>query len=298
MREKELELAGGSLYYEIKNGKAEITRFQGLASEVWVPDMLDGCPVTTMLKKAFLSKKNLRRVILPDTLEEAGDWSFAYCANLTEVCIPGKELRFGKAVFLECKELKRISMREDGSNPDYQPELLAAAVKDFEAYYLLDIPAVGSKEWLDKWDSRLAAVLHAPDHEGYSRQVLCGEEDYGSTDLKAYTNGKRKKKVRLVLLRLLFSYGLTDSFKEELEQYLLNHTKGCDSEETWQVVWKEYGNDRAYYSLFAELGCVNSRNLDGILADIGEDLPEMKAYFLRYCEDSSEGRNFFDDLEL
>ena len=298
MREKELELAGGSLYYEIKDGKAEITRFQGLASEVCIPDTLEGIPVTTLGKKAFLSKKNLRRVTLPDTLEEVGDWVFAYCDNLTEVCIPGKEIRFGKAVFLECRELRRISLRENSSNPDYQPELLAAAVKDFEAYYLLDIPAVGSKEWLDKWDSRLAAVLHASDREGYSRQVLCGEEDYGSTDLTAYISGKRKKKVRLALLRLLYPQDLAKPFKEELVQYLLAHTRGCDSEETWQVILKEYGNDRAYFSLFAELGCVNMENLDGILEDIGENLPEMKAFFLRYREEKLESRSFFDELEL
>lgn len=298
MREKELELADGSLYYEIKDGKAGITRFQGLASEVCIPDMLEGCPVTALGKKAFLSKKNLRRVILPEAMEEVGDWAFAYCDSLVEVCIPEKEIRFGKSVFLECRELGSISLRENENNLRYQPELLAAAVKDFEAYYLLDIPAVGSGEWLGKWDARLAAVLRASDQEGYSKQVLCGEEDYGSTDLAAYMSEKRKKKVRLALLRLLFPQGLTKLFREELEQYLLNHTKGCDSQEAWQVIWKEYGNDRAYYSLFAELGCVNGENLDGILADIGENLPEMKAYFLRYREDKLGDRSFFDDLEL
>ena len=298
MQEKELEIAGGSLYYEIKDQKAGITRFQGLASEVCIPDVLEGCPVTTLGKKAFLSKKNLRRVILPETMDEVGDWAFAYCDSLTEVRIPGKDIRFGKSVFLECKELKRISERENGGNPDFQPELLAAAVKDFEAYYLLDIPAVGSREWLDKWDSRLAAVLGASDREGYSKQVLCGEEDYGSTDLTAYVSSRRKKKVRLSLLRLLFPRGLSQPFRKELEQYLLAHTKGGESEETWQVIWKEYGNDRAYYSLFAELGCVNTENLGDILGDIGGDLPEMKAYFLRYCEEKLESRSFFDDLEL
>lgn len=298
MQERELELAGGSLRYEIKKEKVCITAFHGFASEIVIPDMIDGYLVAEVGKKAFLSKKNLRRVTLPEGIGEVGDWAFAYCDNLEEVLVPGKSVRFGRSVFLECRSLRRISEREPCRKPVFQPELLAAAVKDFEAYYLLDIPAVGSGEWLEKWDSRLAAVLHAPDREGYSKQVLCGEEDYGSTDLTAYISGKRKGKVRLALLRLLYSDGLTPSLREELQQYLLAHTRGGESPETWQVILEEYGSDRAYYSLFAELGCLTAENIDGILADIGEDFPEMKAYFLRYREDRLGNRDFFGDLEL
>lgn len=297
MREKELELTGGSLYYEIRDERVCITGFQGTVSEIVIPDAIEECPVTTIEKKAFLSKKNLRRVTLPVTIEEVGDWAFAYCNHLAEVCVPARNIRFGRSVFLECRGLKRISQQPQ-EDTAFQPELLAAAVRDFEAYYLLDIPAVGSREWLDKWDSRLAAVLHAPDREGYSRQVLCGEEDYGSTDLAAYISGKRKEKVRLALLRLLFPEGLARPLREELEQYLLAHTRGGESRETWQVVWKEHGNDRAYYSLFAELGCLTVENLDGILADIGEEFPEMKAFFLRYKEERLGGRDLFEALEL
>lgn len=298
MQEKELELGGSSLCYGIKEGRACITGFHGLASEVVIPETIEGCPVAEIGKKAFLSKKRLRRVTLPERIEEVGDWAFAYCDNLSEVLVPGRSVRFGRAVFLECGSLKRIAEREPCRNRDSQPELLAAAVRDFEAYYLLDIPAAGSREWLDKWDARLAAVLRASDREGYSRQVLCGEEDYGSTDLAAYISGKRKNKVRLALLRLLFPQGLTDSLRQELEQYLLAHTKGGESQEAWQVILEEHGTEREYYGLFAELGCLNDENMDGILADIGEDYPEMKAYFLRRQEDRPGGRDFFAELEL
>lgn len=298
MQERELELAGGSLRYEIRDEGVCITGFHGLASEVVIPGVIDGCPVTEIGKKAFLSKKNLRRAALPEEICRVGDWAFAYCDNLEEVLVPGKDIRFGRAVFLECGRLRRISEKEPRRNQDFQPELLAAAVKDFEAYYLLDIPAVGSGEWLEKWDSRLAAAMRAPDNEGYSRQVLCGEEDYGSTDLAAYISGKRRFKVRLALLRLLFPDGLARLFREELERYLLNHTRDGESPETWRVVLEEHGNDRAYYGLFAELGCLTAENLDGILADIGEDFPEMKAYFLRYREDRLGDRDFFSGLEL
>ena len=308
MQEKELELADGSLYYEIdeETGRKtiRITRFQGNGSHLEVPKRIEDLPVTRVGKKAFLSRKNLRRVVLPATVEEVGDWAFAYCDHLSEVVLPHKEIRFGKAVFMECGQLQRILAEPQTlgqSEKEFPAELLAAAVTRMDAAYLLDIEASGTEEWLKKWDARLLTLLHASDQEGYSKQVLCGEEDYGSTDLVAYMSGRRKEKVRLILLRLLFCQGLSVKLRKELEGYLLAHTKGRESEETWQVILTEHGTHREYYSLFSSIGCVVEENLNSILDDIGEDFPEMKAFFLRTCsyrEGTSDSTDFFETLEL
>lgn len=293
MQERELEITGGSLYYVIENGKITITRFNGTALEVRLPERIEGVPVAGIGKKAFLSRKNLRRVFLPDGLEEIGDWAFAYCGALKEAVLPCGEVRFGRAVFMECGSLERLT----GTHA--QGELLAAAVTALDAYYLLDLQAAGSREWLAKWDSRLMAVMQTPETEGYSRQVLCGEEDYGSTDLAAYTSGRRRQKVRLAFLRLLYPEALPDGNREALEAYLRGHARGsAQGEEAWRVVLEEHGNDRAYYALYAELGCITEDNFDGSLRDIGEEYPELKAYFLRFKEERLGVRDFFGDLEL
>lgn len=294
MEKKELGISGGRLSYEIAGNRAVITGFQGAASELLLPGQIEGWPVAAIGKKAFLSKKALRRLILPETVEEVGDWAFAYCDGLAQVILPEKFIRFGKAVFLECGSLRHLS----GKNGKIPGELLAAAIRDLDAYYLLDLTEAGSEEWLKKWDARLVSALRAPDREGYSKQVLCGEEDYGSTDLEGYLSARRKYKIRLALLRCMFSQGLSEELRAELISYLLAHTKGRSSQETWQVVLEEHGNDREYYSLFTALGCLDSDNLDSILSDIGEDYPEMKAHILRYAQEHWGERNFFSGLEL
>lgn len=307
MQERTFELAGGSLHYEVKDGKVWINGYVGTDSEVVIPGELDGCPVTVLGKKAFLSRKQLRKITLPDTLEEIGDWVFAYCSNLREVSLPDKRLAFGKTIFQECTTLGRIVIRRkesdttavgQGNTDQGTAELLAAAVTAMDSYYLLDTETAGSKEWLRKWDARLLALMHASDTDGYSKQVLCGEEDYGSTDLNNFIREKRKGKVRLALLRLLYPMEISADLRIESEQYLLAHTAGSESDETWQVIWKEHGDDRAYYSLFQELGCVNNGNLDKILSDVGNNYPEMKAFFLSGSNTAGKAEAFFDDLDL
>lgn len=303
MQEREWELEGGSLGYKIRDGAVCIVEFHGQAAELTVPEQIEGLPVAVIGKKAFLSRKSLRQVRLPGTVREIDDWAFASCSSLREIQLPHRELCFGKAVFLDCVRLERIVLygagEPDGHADSSQTaELLAAAVKDFGAYYLLEPPAVGSAEWLGKWDAKLAAVLHTPDEEGFSRQVLCGEEDYGSTDMFSYVSERRREKARLAFLRLLYPWGLAEPLKNELEAYLKAHTKGCGSEEAWQVILRERGNDRAYYSLFAELGGLNAENLCPVLEDIGEEFPEMKAYFLQRMAEAPATTDFFAGLEL
>lgn len=372
MQELEFQIPEGSLYYVRKGRAVEITRYNGLAGQVEIPAALpwkvgdsevsgttaagkpgqtledsELLPVKSIAKKAFLSKKYLRNVTVPDTVEEVGDWAFAHCDALREVNFGGRDVRFGKAVFLECPGLRAIrfsesveggaegtaegatgglegvtrvaersigepegvvkarekvtAAREDSakrSEPEGISALLAAAVTQMESQYLLDGREAGSGEWLEKWDARMLTILRAADSEGYSKQILCGEEDYESTDLETYLSNSRKKKVRLLLLRLLYPAGLQPDHAEELKEYLLSHTKGCEHEETWQVVRTECGDRREFYELFAKLGCLMKENAPAVIAEIGEEYPEMKAFFLRYQSEHFGADDFFGGLEL
>ncbi len=317
MKELEIQIADGSLYFIRQGARLEVSRYQGLAGHVEIPanvavevqeSMADNAtaveahslPVTGIGKKAFLSKKYLRSVTIPAEVAEVGDWAFAYCDALREVTFEGRNVTFGKSVFLECPNLRCVRFPEIKNTTycDGIGALTAAAVTQMESSYLLDASEIGSAEWLAKWDARMFAILGAADDEGYSKQILCGEEDYESADLETYLTNSRKKKVRLLLLRLLAPMGLDPAKADELRSYLLAHTKGCPTEETWQVVRDEYGDRREFYELFATIGCFTKENAPAIIAETKEEHPEMKAFFLKYQADHFADHDFFADLEL
>lgn len=298
MQEKYLELPGGRLLYECDDGSVTVTGFQGHGSRLTVPDQIGNCPVKAVADRAFKSNKTLHKVCLPSTLESIGNWAFAYCSELEQVTLPRKNLRLGRSIFMECRLLKRMELVPVDGQPADTVELLAGALTFFQAYYLLDPENTGTQEWVANWDTKLLGVLRADEREEYSRIELCGEEEYSVADIEAFIKEKRKQKVRLAFLRLLNPIGLAKGIREELVDFLLSHTKGCPSEETWEVILEEYSEEPRYYQLFISLGCLTEENFDGILEDIGQEHSEMKAFFIRYKEETIGYRDFFSDLSL
>lgn len=292
---KEYLVEGGALQYEVSGAEATIVGASALLIQVEIPPTLEGKPVTRIDKKAFLSKKYIKRVILPDSITSIGDWAFGYCDRLEEIILPDRDIIFGKNVFLEDKQLKNIAIR--GQEESYG-RLMAAAMCLLQAEYLLRIPEVGSDDWFAKWDARMLSLLAEDDAEGYSGQVLCGEEDYGSTNFGAYINKRRRRKVRILLERLLYPVKLQHNLREKLVSYLANHTKGCETEETWQVILEEHGTEKAYFDLFVSLGLLTKENRGACINDMGDQVPEMKAYFLAQFQEDNGAEAFFDGLDL
>lgn len=296
-------------FQEYKKG-LELVTYEGKDIYLSIPETF-GKPVLSIGKKALLSCKSLRRICLPETIEEVGDWAFAYCDELREVQIPGKGIRFGKGIFRECGKLRLVAVE---GKPRDIGGLLAASVTLLDAPYLFTPLRCGDGDWLKQWDARMLQILRAADKEGYSKMVLCGEEDYGSKEnnLDYFLNQKRKSKVRIAFMRLLNPLGLQEEVRKELVDYLRTHTAGggytggtsvereeaAIPDETWQVLLEEHGEDSEYYKLFTGIGCLSKENIDRILSEAGENFPEMKAWFLKYKEEMIGYTDFFEDLML
>lgn len=289
------EVTGGSLCFEIHGKEAWVREAKVREGYFEIPDFLNGCPVTVIEKKVFLSSKTLKELVLPDTLHEVRDWAFAHCGSLVRVQMPKRNIVFGKGVFKDCNALKEISL--NGIREAKTASLLGAVPVKLKSEYLLNPLEAGGEIWLSMYDARLKTLLQRSDTEGYSKQVLCGEEDL-MADLEEYMAEVRREKAALCYLRLVNDIGLSEEFREELSQFLRENTKGCTYEASWEELLKEHGSDKEYYRIFTESGCVTEENFEDLLRDMGENNPEMKAYLMRYRDENKPAVDFFDSLSF
>lgn len=307
----EYQTPQGALGYNIKEDGVVLTAYRGKDISIEVPKQIEGKNVIGIEKKTFLSAKSLKELILPEEITFIKDFAFAFCSNLVSIHMPKHLDEMGIGLFKDCHALKEIYLPHFGETQiasDTAKEqakmdlacLLAATVGILDAPYLFDFKNAGTTGWLKHWDMRMMTIMNIDDMEGYSKLLLCGEEDYGSNEnnVDLYVENNRKAKCRLAMLRLLHDYGLDEDKKEFLADYLRNHTKGQVSEETWKVVLEEHGDEKNYYELLLNLSCIQKENIAEILDDMGDKHAEMKVFLLRYQDEFWNDTDFFDDLEL
>lgn len=303
MRYHEESTEHGSIQYELIGESAVVNGYRGKDTEVVIPASIAGCSVTQIGKKAFLSNKTIRQITLPESVIRIDDWAFAYCNKLTKIILPYHRMEIGQGILKDCFRLEQIV--DEGANESEKRTadiawLLAATMSRLEAFYLFDFENAGTEEWIRQWDSRMKSLMRKADSEGFSKMLLCGEEDYGSRENNRdyYMEQRRREKVKLAMLRLMHDYGLGQSVRAELEAYLLAHTKGQQTEETWKVVMEEYGDDLRYYQFLTELGGVNEDNFQAIMEDLGESHTEMKAYLMKYHSERHKKEDAFSEFML
>lgn len=296
--ERILEIENGVLTYLVDKDKATILSCQVYGSRIAVPETIEGALVEKLGKKAFLSAKALKELRLPGTLKEIGDFAFAYCSSLERIWLPGRELAMGRGVFKDCHLLSAVyPVKEDGSFDVQAGMLLGAVPVKLEADYLFMPKQAGMGQWLTRFDDKLREFLARPDEDGFVKMVYCGEEDIVA-NVEYYLAERKREKARLCFLRLINDRELSEEFWAELTDYLCAHTKGCESEAAWEVVFKEHGTEQAYYTAFTKAGCLTRENCDDILTEMGESFPEMKAYLMRYRAENMGEEDFFAGLSL
>lgn len=303
--ERVLSIEEGTLaYIQVKDGIA-VRRYRGVGTRAAVPECIEDMPVVSIERKAFLSCKTLREIILPDTVCEIGDWAFAHAEALRRITVPRHALTRGKELFLGCKRLREIILSGSDAEREFDREqgigrMLAAAVTALHDYVLFDPPQVKSGAWVNRWDEQLLKLVRLDDLDGFEELWTCGEEDYEGKDydIKSYPVEKRKAKLRLVYFRLLHPFKLSDAVYKELQAYLGGHTKGTAEPEAWDIILEEHPQELSYYQAFTAAGCVNEDNFDALLEDMREINAEIKAYMLCYRDGHLAKKDAFASFEL
>lgn len=95
--------------FSIDNGAATINRYIGSDEEVFIPQTLDGVPVTG-IGKAFWSSDTVVSVVIPEGIENIADNAFSFCTNLSSVQFPQSLKNIGRQAFLSCRRLSQCAL--------------------------------------------------------------------------------------------------------------------------------------------------------------------------------------------
>lgn len=271
-----------------------ITSYEGTEERVTVPSRIDGVPVRTIGKKAFLGNRSLCCAELPDTIETIGDWAFFGCRMLREVVIPQKEIHFGNHIFQKSEHLQAVSFA--GCSPELAT-LLATAVTVLQAEYILCPLQAGNDNWYRRLDARILTFLQESEESALKDLVYCAEEDMGEKR-EACLRQQAHRKAELAFLRLVCPEGMEPVMYKRLADYLRERTKGCKEETAWETVKESRLHKLQYGRKLYEIGGIHEGNFHALLEELGDDEVELKAYLLKEWKDRQASEDLWGALQF
>ncbi len=111
---------GDYLYYTINGDKTAvtITDCSVFATEIEIPAEINGLPVTSIGKKAFLYCPHLTSITIPNSVTSIGNFAFSECTGLTSIIIGNSVKSIGEYAFSDCNSLTSIIIPDSVTNID------------------------------------------------------------------------------------------------------------------------------------------------------------------------------------
>lgn len=106
------ETSGNYEYSVLTDGTAEITGYTGKASDLSIPNTLNGKKVTSIGRSAFENCNELTGIKFPNTVTSILANAFSNCTGLTELTISGSVKKIGNSAFRNCINLKTLTMSD------------------------------------------------------------------------------------------------------------------------------------------------------------------------------------------
>ncbi len=118
---KELYTDEQGVIYALRNDNtASVTDFNSTATEIAIPEAVNGYLVTDIFAKAFYDCNSLTSITIPESVTSIGNYAFYGCYSLTSITIPNSVTSIGSSAFSHCISLTSITIPESvtsiGSN--------------------------------------------------------------------------------------------------------------------------------------------------------------------------------------
>lgn len=187
--------ASENLAFAEENGSYKLT---GIGSckdtDIVVPDIKDGKPVTKVADNAFEGNRNIKTLTLPEGVVSVGNGSFKECSSLYRVYLPESLNTIGKYAFDSCTDLMSVTVPKNVTA--IGSEAFFACYKLIEVCNLSGVSAgTKSKSGGHVGYYALSVTKQAPDH------LFCTGDGYWFFDdgNSVYLLGYLGKDTELVL---------------------------------------------------------------------------------------------------
>lgn len=106
----------GAYTYRQSDGYVAITKYTGLDKDVVIPTEILGMPVVAVDEYAFQNCTTMKKLTIPNSIEEIGTCAFKGCENLEEIYWDCTLKDKGTTPFLNCSALKTVCIGKNCSN--------------------------------------------------------------------------------------------------------------------------------------------------------------------------------------
>lgn len=89
-----------------------LTQYVGENQQVIMPSVIRDLPVTALDHSIFADNPTIKSVILPENLEEIGNFTFSFCKSLEKIEFPPTVKSMGKRCFQHCVRLEEVIFPE------------------------------------------------------------------------------------------------------------------------------------------------------------------------------------------
>lgn len=221
--------------YEVKNDSIVINKYIGNEIHVVLPEEIDGHPVRRVNDYAFVDRRDVLEISLPETIETIGGHAFYNCRALKRLELFDRVVEMDDGAFKNCAQIKHITMHIRKQKMTCLKNLLSELSQELSIQldYGTEEKArvVFPKYMYDYVDNVEARIINQVTYgSGVHYRECMSDHDidyrkYDDTFRVAVVNDTFETLLAICLGRIQYPYHLSDVHKRQYFDFLDEHVE-------------------------------------------------------------------------